>query len=140
MAAVAVAGAAIGGLMGGEGSSMIRKQLNAAKCKTACGCCVYSPCYCDFPDCIGCSQTRAFLFCRQSYKCTKICCGVSECKQQLCTSPHDEACCGKDFLTVWTESYQYMNFVGALQFPCGSEVPFSVGLLGVFCIGGEHWN
>ena len=34
MAAVAIAGAAIGGLMGGEGSSMIRKQLNAAKCKT----------------------------------------------------------------------------------------------------------
>ena len=40
-----------------------------SKCKTACGFCFCSPCYCTLPDCLGCNTV-----------CTSCCCDNRKCE------------------------------------------------------------
>jgi hypothetical protein len=126
------------GMGEGMGSALSRVgvALREARCKSALFCCILSPCYFDFPDCLGCSYTTGSLCCRYEAMAIKFFCGKVEQKWTCFLSPHDDSCCGTDCLTLCSGSYQELCMLGAFSIPPSDEVPCAVGLFGVFCYGG----
>ena len=93
-----------------------------ARCKTGLGCCWCSPCYFDFPDCIGCECVQACL----CWDCRNKC------------SPFEQSClstCFKSFTGVKTIT-SCCCVLQACAIPCDEEVPLTVGCCGWMCVEG----
>ena len=90
-----------------------------AKCKTACCCCIVSPCYCDCPDCIGCHCVSATGPCDDRCKCSllHVSCSHDCFKSCSCCKCVQSCCC----------------CLYACAFPTDDEVPCIIGLCGCMC-------
>jgi hypothetical protein len=97
-----------------------RDRAKKAHMKTALLCFYCSPCYMDFPDCIGCDCVNAFLFCDNRCKCSLF--------EQSC----QQTCC-KSFTAVKCVQSLFC-IVGACAIPPDDEVPCGLGICGFMCI------